>query len=296
MNPIFSKTIIGCLFLFISNYGIAQQKFEGTAYYISKTDVDMSNFGRPDMSEDQKKRMAERMKSIFEKSYILDFNKTESVFKIEEKLAAPTQQGGGGGRGPGGGFGSIISGAIDGDKYKNSETQELLISNELLGKKFLVKDNLPKLDWKTTGEVKQIGQYMCFKATAIKTWTDFDMSNFRRPPGRDEKPEEPRKEEKTTETLVTAWYTLQIPVSQGPANYWGLPGLILEIHENDTIILCSKIVLNAKEQTTIKKPTKGKKVTLEEYTEIATEKFQEMRENFRGGRRDGRNGGNNRGR
>lgn len=268
---------------------MAQQKFEGTAYYISKTDVDMSNFARPDMSEDQKKRMAERMKSMFEKTYVLDFNKTESLYKIEEKLAAPTQQGGKGG--PGGRFGSIISGAVDGNKYKNSETNELLISNELLGKKFLVKDELPKLEWKTTGEVKQIGKYMCFKATAVKTWTDFDVSNFRRPPGREEEPKkEEIKEEPKTETVVTAWYTLQIPVSHGPGNYWGLPGLILELHEDDTIILCSKIVLNAADQATIKKPSKGKKVSIEEYNEIATEKFQEMRENFRN-----RGGNNNRG-
>ncbi|ANW97110.1 hypothetical protein AXE80_12800 [Wenyingzhuangia fucanilytica] len=286
---ILSKKALNILFIFISSYGIAQQKFEGTAHYISKTDVDMSNFSRPDMSEDQKKRMAERMKSMFEKTYVLDFNKTESIFKAEEKLAAPTQQGGNGG--PGGRFGSVISGAVDGDKYKNTETKELLISNELLGKKFLVNDELPKLDWKTTGEVKQIGQYMCFKATAVKTWTDFDISNFRRPPGKEEEPKEEKKEEKQIETLVTAWYTLQIPVSQGPGNYWGLPGLILEIHEDNTIILCSKIVLNAKDKTSIKKPTKGKKVTLKEYNEIATEKFQEMRENFR----SRRGGDNNRG-
>ena len=29
-------------------------------------------------------------------------------------------------------------------------------------------------------------------------------------------------------TQIEAWYTLQIPLKQGPAEYWGLPGLILE--------------------------------------------------------------------
>ena len=28
---------------------------------------------------------------------------------------------------------------------------------------------------------------------------------------------------------ITAWYTPQIPVSHGPAEYGGLPGLILEL-------------------------------------------------------------------
>lgn len=287
MKDLFYKSIITCLFTLISTYGVSQQKFEGTAYYISKTDVDMSNFGRPDMSEEQKKRLLGRMKSMFQKTYVLNFNKTESIYKIEEKLAAPNQQGG---NNRGAKFSAIITGAVDGDKYKNTETNELLVSNELLGKKFLVIDELPKLDWKTTGEVKQIGQYMCFKATAIKTWKDFDISDFRRPPSK-EKDEEEKIEETPIETLVTAWYTLQIPVNQGPGNYSGLPGLILELHENDTIILCSKIVLNTKEKSIIKKPSKGKKVTLEEYNEIALKKFQEMRENFRSRRGENGNSG-----
>lgn len=57
---------------------------------------------------------------------------------------------------------------------------------------------------------------------------------------------------------MTAWYTPEIPVNQGPENYWGLPGLILEINDGTTTILCSKIVLNAKEKVEIK-PSKKEK-------------------------------------
>jgi GLPGLI family protein len=46
------------------------------------------------------------------------------------------------------------------------------------------------------------------------------------------------------DVTITAWYTPEIPVNQGPENYWGLPGLILEINDGKTVILCSKIVLN----------------------------------------------------
>jgi GLPGLI family protein len=86
------------------------------------------------------------------------------------------------------------------------------------------------------------------------------------------------------EVTVTAWYTPQVPVSQGPGEYYGLPGLILEVNSDRTTILCSKIVLNPDEKEKIKMPSKGKEVTRAEYNEIMTKKMEEMREMY-GGRR-----------
>nr|WP_136483013.1 GLPGLI family protein [Algibacter onchidii] len=258
------------------------QDFQGTAYYMSKTDVDMSQFGRPDMTEDQKKRMAERLKTMFEKTYVLSFNRLESIYKVKEELEAPNQ-------GRGGRFSAIMSGAIDGVKYKNVKTKDLLSEHELFGKLFLIMDTLPQLQWKITGETKQIGTYTCFKATAIKDWADFDVSSLRRAPnGEDSNSDIESNKEENDEPMaeqVVAWYTMQIPVNQGPGDYWGLPGLILEINTANTTILCSKIVLNPKEKLAIKQPNRGKEVSKEEYVDIATKKYQEMRENFRRGRR-----------
>ena len=83
------------------------------------------------------------------------------------------------------------------------------------------------------------------------------------------------------EITVTAWYTPQIPVSNGPAEYWGLPGLVLEINAARTTILCSEIIMNPEEKTEISAPNKGKQVSREEYNEIVKKKMQEMREMFR---------------
>lgn len=276
------------LFVFIfSSVVLNSQEFQGKAYYISKTSVDMSNFGRPEMSEEQRKRMESRLKNMFQKNYVLTFNRTESIYKLEEKLEAPGQ--GGGGR-----FTAIMGGAVDGVKYKNVQTKASLNELELFGKLFLVKEDLPKLDWKITGETKQIGGYTCYKATAIKTWKDFDMTALRRPPNRDRADEnknvtvENSKEAEQPEIEITAWYTMQIPINQGPGDYWGLPGLILEVNSDKTTILCTKIVLNPEDKATIKQPTKGKEITKEAYVEVATQKFKEMRDNFRrGGQRGG---------
>jgi len=136
------------------------------------------------------------------------------------------------------------------------------------------------------------------KATAIKAVDPLDLRNIGRrgnergdnakakdSTGTKEKVEEI---EIPKEIEVTAWYTLQIPINQGPAEYWGLPGLILEINADRTTILCSKIIMNPSEKEVIKVPSKGKEVSQKEYNEIVTKKMEEMRE-MRGGRgrRDG---------
>jgi GLPGLI family protein len=284
MKSIF-KTGITCLALFLSVFAIAQKDFHGKAYYFSKTtmDADMMNFGGRQMSADMKKRISERMKSMLEKSFELTFNKTESLYKEEEKLAAPGQ----GGRG----FRFMGGSMAAGDQYKNVKDQEFRQEQEFFGKQFLIKDELPKLEWRMESETKQIGQYTCYKATAVKQVPD-QAAFFRgrgrggRNQGQDNKEmkEEEKKDEtpqsNTKEIIVTAWYTPQVPVNQGPGEYWGLPGLILEVNVDRTTILCTKIVLNPEEKENIKVPSKGKEVTQKEFEKITAEKMEEMRENF----------------
>ncbi|WP_117879690.1 GLPGLI family protein [Aureibaculum luteum] len=287
-TKIITILVVAATFLF-STKSIAQKDFQGKAYYQSKTTMDM-DFGGRQESEERKKEIAERMKGFLEKSYTLAFNKSESMYKEDEKLAAPGQDGGRGGR-----FAAIMGGA-NGPQYKNIKDSLFLQENELLGKNFLVNDKLKALDWKMSGETKQIGQYTAFKATAIKeaSTAAFAPRGPRGPGGNndqaskdDDKPEAPKMIE------VTAWYTMQIPVNQGPGKFWGLPGLILEIHEGNTSILCTKIEISSENSETIKTPSKGKKVSQDEYDKLAKEKMEEMRERFRGGRNRGGGGGRN---
>ncbi|MCO4821511.1 MAG: GLPGLI family protein, partial [Flavobacteriaceae bacterium] len=82
-----------------------------------------------------------------------------------------------------------------------------------------------------------------------------------------------------------AWYTLQIPLSHGPGEYWGLPGLILEVSAGNTTMLCSKVVMNPKETVVIEAPDKGKEITKSDYKATVQGKMIEMRDN-RGRRRN----------
>jgi hypothetical protein len=85
-------------------------------------------------------------------------------------------------------------------------------------------------------------------------------------------------------TAIEAWYTPQIPVSHGPAEYWGLPGLILEVSAGNTVMLCSEIQINPEDKIKIEAPDKGKEITKKDYRATIIEKMMEMRNN-RGRRR-----------
>lgn len=270
MKAILFKFVL-LIFLSLLTFSINAQKISGKATYISKSKMELGNWGAT-MSEGQKKQMAARLKNRLEKTYVLSFNNTESNFLEEEKIDA-------------------ISGATDswggyftrGDHYKNISEQKLVQSQEFYGKRFLVKDELYKIDWTMGTETKKIGQYTCYRAKAFMpsselSWYVFSWGDLRPKTKKDDE----EVEEKLT--LVEAWYTPQIPVTQGPAEYWGLPGLILEVSANSTTLLCIEVQINKDDKVSIEAPEKGKEITKKDYTLTVREKMVEMRSN-RTGRR-----------
>ena len=279
---------------------ICAQDFQGVATYQSKTTLDINLEGRR-IPEDRKVEIMERMKKGMERTYDLNFNRTASLYTEQQALETPNTDG------RGGRF-RMMMGGSSGIYYKDVQTKTFKSQKELFGKVFLVVDSLEQWQWKLGAETKKIGNYTAYKATAIKTIDTSKVNAFRGfgpppPPGEEEK-KTIQKDSTTakgsnsllsrinqpTEKEVVAWYTPEIPVSTGPGNYWGLPGLILEVHDDKTVILCSKLVLNPAEKSKIEAPKKGKEVTQNEYDEILAEKMEEMSERFRGGNR-GRQGG-----
>ena len=284
------RKIIIASILMISGY-LNAQNFQGMAVYESKTstaDFMKGMSGNRDITPEMQKQIEDRMKKMFEKTFILNFDKSASIYKEEEKLDAPGQQSGGRM------MMSMMGGG--GTHYKNAKDKQYIVDKEFFGKEFLIKDSLPKYEWKLEGESKQIGNYTCFKATAVVKVSESDLRNFRfrnkNNEGKDDvkKPttvKDTAKSKKTNftddwempkENVITAWYCPEIPVNQGPENYWGLPGLILEVNDGKTVILCSKIVLNSKERVEIKAASKGKVVTQKEFDETVKNKIEEMRE------------------
>ncbi|MCC9071941.1 GLPGLI family protein [Flavobacterium sp. F-65] len=281
MNKIFSTLIM----MFGFYQAQAQKDFQGMAIYESKTQVQkfegMSN-GK-NISPEMQKNFEEQMKKMLEKTFILNFNQVASIYEEEKKLDTP--------RKVGDISVSMIGGSGDGGGtfYKNVKDKSYTVDKEFMGKEFLIADSLPKIEWKLDGETKLIGGYTCYKATAIKKINrNFGSKDSDTKKDNAKKEEAKGKDEKMTnfmdgfetpkEIVVTAWYTPEIPINQGPENYWGLPGLILEINDGRTVILCSKIVMNAKDKVAIKAPTNGKIISQKAYDEIVVKKMKELGE------------------
>lgn len=104
-----------------------------------------------------------------------------------------------------------------------------------------VKDNEAK--WDITTETKVIETYTCYKAIQKTPFID--------------------RHGKSKVREVIAWFAPSLPYAYGPKNFYALPGLILELTENRTTFLATKISLNKKEINIVF--PKGKRVTKEEY-------------------------------
>lgn len=265
---ILSRFLLIVLFIFNAE-ALISQNFQGVAVYKSKSKMELGRWGDR-LSEAQKKQVAARLKNRLEKTYELTFNQQEAMFLEEEKIDA-------------------ISGATDswgayfsrGDQYKNVKSGNLVQSQEFYGKRFLVKDSLYKIDWQLGTKTKKIGDYTCYLAKAFVPkkelkWYEFSWSDLRN---------EENKEDATENLIpVEAWYTPQIPVANGPAEFWGLPGLILEVSMENTTLLCTEIIINPKEKVSIEAPKKGEEITKLAYNETIIKKMQEMRTNRMGRR------------
>jgi len=136
-------------------------------------------------------------------------------------------------------FGLYFQDPIGNLYYTNTETREIIFREIVINKPLLVKEpTWIEFDWKLGTETKTIGSFLCQEAT----------TQFR---GR----------------IYTAWYTDEIPVSLGPWKFHGLPGLILEVEDEtgEVSFKAQKVEIPAKDISKIKPPTKGEKVSLEEF-------------------------------
>ena len=221
----------------------------GTVKYVEKVNMHM-NLG-PEMDE-FKAMIPEFQESGME----LIFNENESIYRDAEN--AESSEGGMNWQGSTE-DGHQMKMQIDKPKssqYKNLTDGVYLESREFMGKKFLINGELKKLEWKMLGEQKVIANDRCLLAEA-----------------------------KDGEDVIQAYFSSIVKVSNGPGSYTGLPGMIMEVNINNgqRIITAVEVISGKVASPEIEKPSKGKKVTSEEFEKIMDEKTKEMGGDRKGG-------------
>lgn len=107
----------------------------------------------------------------------------------------------------------------------------------------LITSKTKEFSWSITSETKFIDKYLCYKAIYKIDYLAGDN--------------------KLKTRFITAWFAPSLPFPYGPKEYYGLPGLILELQEYDTVFLATKIELS--DQILEISFPQGKTITEEEY-------------------------------
>ncbi len=257
---------IALFFLSVTIPEAIAQGLTGRAYYKTSSTLKF----QMDSSKTSPEQMAEiqaQLKKQMERDYILSFTQTESNWKQAESL------GSGPATASSGGMTMVIhTGSADRVLYKNIADQAYEQEQEMMGREFLIKDVLEPAEWELTGESKKIGNYTAQKATYSRI---VDSQRFSTGMAEMENVKDTIK--------VEAWFTPEIPVSHGPENYFGLPGLILEVHNQGRTLICEKIELNpSADPVKIEHPKRGKIVTREEFRAEQEEGMKQMMNRYQG--------------
>lgn len=138
--------------------------------------------------------------------------------------------------------------------YTDLKEKKVIEQRDFMSKQFLVTTDIEPKQWKLTGKEKEILGYPCQEAILYE--------------GKD---------------TIEAWFTAKIPVSIGPGDLNGLPGLILEAVQNKQYYLeATKVEMTPVDNALLIKPKNGKKVTKKEFEGIVEAKTKEMQEEYGG--------------
>jgi GLPGLI family protein len=225
------KIALLLFYLILSNTLIAQTDAI-CIYKITKNKNSLEINEKDDTTTQNAKKLINDAIQIAETfDYILKFNKNESVFSKNRSMGNEAQSS----------YLIPIAEALVGkgiyyqNKVKNENIHQVKISGGL----FLITDSFLS-DWEITQDQKMIGKYLCFKA--IKNCVSCN-------------------------TTDEVWFTTEIAAPFGPLGYSGLPGLIIEVKKK-TITLRLTSIDFKDNSVLIKKPSKGKIVTKDEYKKI----------------------------
>lgn len=244
------RLIIYALLFFSANMVAQQQIMSGEIQYeftITTNDSISNEVFKKNKVSDQAKKMLKTLYSKNKASYLLRFHKNASIFKAVESLSTEENKMN---------YAKIMGG--NGIFYTDKNADKILDQKEAYGELFLV--SMPKPQWSLTQETKTIGKYLCYKATTEQEAETRDGKIVKK---------------------ITAWYTPEIPINYGPKNFYGLPGLILELEimGKEMLFRATNINLSPTKEIKIKKPTRGKKLSLQEFEATSKKLYESFHSN-----------------
>jgi GLPGLI family protein len=203
----------------------------------------------------------------------LIFNENVSLFRsvVDEEAPDPFANAGGGGGGMRMNFRMPTA-----NTYTDMAKQMQYEERAFFEKEFLIIDSLKQYKWKLSEETKTIAKQLCKKATTMITSPQMRMRVSIGGAGNnnDTTANTPRAPK---ETELVVWYAENIPVSFGPDNYSGLPGVIMEIDQDNGATVTTAVEVSAKyPKKELVAPTKGDKMNRAQFQENMMKLVQDM--------------------
>jgi GLPGLI family protein len=260
------QLLLGMMIALISiSTSITAQMKEGKISYERKINMHRN------LPDPQMKSMVPEFRTD---KFELIFNESVSLFRsvVDDEAPDPFANAGGGG---GGGMRMSFR-MPTANTYTDLAKQMQYEERAFFEKEFLIIDSLKQYKWKLSEETKTIAKQLCKKATTMIMAPQMRMRVSMGGPGNnaDTTANTPRAPK---ETELVVWYAENIPVSFGPDNYSGLPGVIMEIDQDNGATVTTAVEVSAKyPKKELVAPTKGDKMNRAQFQENMQKLMQEM--------------------
>lgn len=201
------------------------------------------------------------------------FNESASLYRsvVDDEAPDPFANAGGGGGGMRMNFRMPTT-----TTYTDIAKQTQYEERAFFEKEFLIVDSLKQYKWKLSEETKTIAKQLCKKATTMITAPQQMRVRISRG-GENNTDSASNAPKPPKETELVVWYAENIPVSIGPDNYSGLPGVIMEMDVDNGAQVTTAVEVSAKyPKKELIQPTKGDKMTRAQFQEQMQKLMQEM--------------------
>lgn len=123
--------------------------------------------------------------------------------------------------------------------FKNLQTGEVKVLQYFADQDYLYLENQPVDNWEITEEIKEVSGYNAQKATTRFAGRDYE-----------------------------AWFTMEIPIPDGPYVFHGLPGLIVELYDTEDHYHFTLASIERLEESKVWEIPKSKKLSKEKISKL----------------------------